>query len=336
MNLNSYYLAINNRYVLGRQLGVGSFGEIYLAIDREAKDESDKKLVAVKLEHKNNPVQLLKFEANVYNYLYQANRGIPRMLWSGQQDDYNVLVLEMLGPNLDNLHQLCGRKFSLKTTLLIAFELIKIAQYIHSRGVIHRDIKPENFLIGLNDNNIYIIDFGLCKLFKHKDGSHIPFANNKKMVGTIRYTSLNSHLGNELSRRDDLESIGYMLIYFIKGTLPWQGLGHKSTPRDQKYHMIYECKKNTSIEKLCQGLPKEFTMYMEHVKGLEFNEKPNYNYLYNLFVQLFKRHKYQYDNVYDWNAVRGQAHPKQSNTEHKEAMAGAMATPRPTETPRPK
>ena len=299
------YLLINNKYLLGKQLGEGSFGEIYYGIDKTESAQSPDKVVAIKLENRKNPAQLLKLESNVYHYLYQPDKGVPKIYWSGVQDDYNVLVIEMLGPNLENLFNLCGRQFSLKTTLIIAQELIKRIQYVHSRKIIHRDIKPENFLIGFNNNDIYIIDFGLCKLFKTNDNVHIPPSENKKLVGTVRYAPLNSHLGKELSRRDDLESICYMLIYFLKGSLPWQGLGTKKMSRDEKYQLIFECKKNTTSEQLCQGLPKEFKVYMDYVKSLDFAEKPNYNYIYNLFTQLFKKQNYAYDGIYDWTHLRG-------------------------------
>lgn len=302
--MDSCYLLINSKYVLGKQLGVGSFGEIYLGIDKDESIKSPNKLVAIKLEHRKKEFQLLNWESTVYRYLYREGKGIPKIYWSGIQDDYNVLVLEMLGPNLENLFNLNHQHFSLKTTILIAQDIIKKIQYIHSRGIIHRDIKPENFLIGLNTNDIYIIDFGLCKRFKNTDGSHIDDSKNKKLVGTVRYTSLNSHIGHELSRRDDLESIGYMLIYFIKGSLPWQGLGPRGLSREKKYQLIYECKKNTTTEQLCQGLPCEFKSYMDHIKSLTFEEKPNYNYLYNLFTQLFKKKNFIYDNQYDWTYLK--------------------------------
>jgi serine/threonine protein kinase len=301
-------IVINNKYVLGKQLGVGSFGEIYIGIDASVPADSPDKLVAIKLELKNKEVQLLTSEASIYRYLYRENKGVPKIYWSGVQDDYNVMVIEMLGPNLENLLGLCGHHFTLKTVLGLAQEIIKKIHYVHARGIIHRDIKPENFLIGLNSNNVHIIDFGLCKFFKRKDNTHIPLITNKKLVGTIRYTSLNAHLGYELSRRDDMESIGYMLIYFIRGKLPWQGLCQKDMTRDAKYQMIYECKKNTTNEQLCQGLPKEFKTYMDYVKSLDFVEKPNYNYLYNLFTQLYKKSGFLYDDVYDWTSVKKKVH----------------------------
>lgn len=298
------HILINQKYILNKLLGKGSFGQIYVGIDKDEPNDSPNKLVAIKLERKDGPGQMLKFESNIYNHLYQPNKGIPKIYWSGQQDDYNVLVIQMLGPSLENLFNLCGRRFSLKTTLIIAQELIKKMQYIHSRKILHRDIKPDNFLIGLDTNEIYVIDFGLCKLFKTAENTHIPLTTNKKLVGTVRYAPLHSHLGYELSRRDDLESIGYMLIYFLKGSLPWQGLGNRNMTVEEKYHLISECKKNITTDQLCQGLPKEIKLYMDHVKSLEFVEKPNYNYLYNLFTQLFLKNNYTYDNQYDWTPLQ--------------------------------
>lgn len=296
----SCYLLINGKYVIGKQLGSGSFGDIYIGMDRDEPEDSPQKLVAIKLEPRNNPVQLLEAEANVYRYLYKEDIGIPNIYWSGVQDDYNIMVVEMLGPNLENLFNLCGRRFSLKTTIYVAQEMIKTIRYIHSKGIIHRDIKPENFLIGFKSNRIYVIDFGLCKMYKNRDRTHIAFTDRKKLVGTVRYTSINSHHGFELSRRDDLESIGYIIIYFLRGRLPWQGLGRKGMTRDDKYDLIYKCKQNTTLEQLCQGLPKEIKMYMEYVRSLEFKDKPSYNYIYNLFTQLFKKNRFTNDDKFDW------------------------------------
>ena len=306
-------ILINNQYILGKHLGTGSFGEIYFGVDQTKEKGDPEKIVAIKLEKKSSPMHLLKMEARTYKYLYKKDNddsdigiGIPKYYWSGEQDDYQILVIELLGPNLEHLLTKCSGKFSLKTTCIIAQEIIKIIQYVHSKGILHRDIKPENFLIGLKNNRINICDFGLCKAYKiFKDGKyvHIPFSTKKKLIGTIRYTSINSHMGNEHSRRDDLESIGYILIYFIKGSLPWQGLNNKvpNLSKEERYKLIMECKINTSVEDLCKGIPEEFKTYMTYVKNLEFDEKPNYNMLYKLFMILFKKMNFEYDGEYDWN-----------------------------------
>jgi serine/threonine protein kinase len=298
------YIIINNQYALSQEIGKGSFGSIYAGIDLRVTDDSPDRLVAIKLELRNAKIQLLKSEADIYRYLYKENRGIPKIYWSGIKDDYNVLVIEMLGPNLEKLFTLCSHRFSLKTVLLIAQEVIKKIKYVHSRGIIHRDIKPDNFLIGLQNYDIYIVDFGLCKFFKNSDGTHIPEATNKKLVGSVRYASINGYLGHELSRRDDLISIGYMLIYFLRGSLPWQGLTQKNTKPEDKYRLVFDCKMKTSAEQLCQGLPKEFTTYMEYVNHLKFNERPDYNFIYNLFTQLFKKSGFSYDDEMDWSKFK--------------------------------
>lgn len=306
--MNSVIL-INKRYSLGLQIGSGSFGDIYLGFDTY---DNTNKMVAIKLE-KLTPkpkYELLEFESRIYDLLTSVEdkyNGIPKIYWKGVQDDFYVLVMEYLGPNLDRLLQLSKNKvtyknkpvnvFSLKTTLLIAHDFMHIINYIHSKGIIHRDIKPENFLIGIKNNRVYAIDFGLSKAYRTKNNAHIPFKKTSRVIGTIRYCSINCHKGYELSRRDDLESIGYILIYFLKGFLPWQRL---NCPADKVGSSVLEHKEKITNEELCSGIPTEFKLYMDHVKGLEFDDKPNYNYLLSLFTNLYKKMNYEYDDVYDW------------------------------------
>jgi len=164
--------------------------------------------------------------------------------------------MELIGPSLEDLLVYCGQKFSLRTTLLITDQLISRIEHIHSKNFIHRDVKPDNFLVGLgkNSNRIYVIDFGLAKRFRdNKTQQHIPYKENRSLTGTVRYASINAHLGIEQSRRDDLESLGYVLVYFKKGKLPWQGIAAET--KAENYQKIMEKKMSLSVEQLCDTLP---------------------------------------------------------------------------------
>ncbi|NIG58702.1 casein kinase 1, delta [Pontoporia blainvillei] len=215
------------------------------------------------------------------------------------------MVMELLGPSLEDLFNFCSRKFSLKTVLLLADQMISRIEYIHSKNFIHRDVKPDNFLMGLGKkgNLVYIIDFGLAKKYRDaRTHQHIPYRENKNLTGTARYASINTHLGIEQSRRDDLESLGYVLMYFNLGSLPWQGL--KAATKRQKYERISEKKMSTPIEVLCKGYPSEFATYLNFCRSLRFDDKPDYSYLRQLFRNLFHRQGFSYDYVFDWNMLK--------------------------------
>ncbi|KAL1498428.1 hypothetical protein ABEB36_009233 [Hypothenemus hampei] len=292
-------LRVGNKYRLGRKIGSGSFGDIYLGTNISTGEEVAIKLECIKTRHPQ-----LHIESKFYRMM-QGGVGIPQMKWCGSEGDYNVMVMELLGPSLEDLFNFCSRRFSLKTVLLLADQLISRTDFIHSRNFIHRDIKPDNFLMGLGKkgNLVYIIDFGLAK--KYRDGrthQHIPYKENKNLTGTARYASINTHLGIEQSRRDDLESLGYVLMYFNRGSLPWQGL--KAATKRQKYERISEKKISTPIEELCKGYPAEFPTYLSYCKQLRFEERPDYSYLRQLFRTLFHRQGFTYDYVFDWNMLK--------------------------------
>jgi serine/threonine protein kinase len=186
---------------------------------------------------------------------------------------------------------------------MIADQLLQRIEFIHRRGVIHRDIKPDNFALGQepNCNVIYAIDFGLSKRWMDaKSGEHIAFEDGKQMLGTARYTSLNTHRGVEQSRRDDLEGIAYLLVYLMTGSLPW--IGVKAETRAQKHMVIAEIKASISPEKLCSGLPAAFSEFLKDVRRLEFDEEPSYSAYREMFRELFLREGYVYDDEYDWVA----------------------------------
>lgn len=235
----------------------------------------------------------------------QGGVGIPRIIWCGSEGDYNVMVMELLGPSLEDLFNFCSRRFSLKTVLLLADQMISRIDYIHARYFIHRDIKPDNFLMGLGKkgNLVYIIDFGLAKKYRDiRTQRHIIYRENKNLTGTARYASINTHLGIEQSRRDDLESLGYVLMYFNLGTLPWQGL--KAANKRQKYERISEKKLSTPIDELCKNFSSEFPLYLTYCRQMNFDQRPDYTYLRKLFRALFHRQGFTYDYVFDWNMLK--------------------------------
>ncbi|XP_057967738.1 casein kinase 1-like protein 2 isoform X2 [Malania oleifera] len=292
---------VGNKFRLGRKIGSGSFGEIYLGTNIQTNEE-----VAIKLENVKTKHPQLLYESKLYRIL-QGGTGIPNVRWFGVEGDYNVLVMDLLGPSLEDLFNFCSRKFSLKTVLMLADQMINRVEFVHSKSFLHRDIKPDNFLMGLGRraNQVYIIDFGLAK--KYRDNSthqHIPYRENKNLTGTARYASMNTHLGIEQSRRDDLESLGYVLMYFLRGSLPWQGL--KAGTKKQKYEKISEKKVSTSIEALCRGYPTEFASYFHYCRSLRFDDKPDYAYLKRIFRELFIREGFQFDYVFDWTILKYQ------------------------------
>jgi hypothetical protein len=198
------------------------------------------------------------------------------------------MVMDLLGPSLEDLFNKCQRRFSLKTVLQIADQMLERVDTLHSRHLIHRDIKPANFVIGIGEGaaNIYCVDFGLSKRYRHpKNLQHIPHRDGRSLTGTPRYASINNHLGIEQSRRDDLESIGYVLIYFLKGSLPWQGLKAKNAQK--KYRLILEKKQQVSIAQLCQGCPSQFAEFLAYTRSLKFDAKPDIPYLRKLFRDLY-------------------------------------------------
>jgi casein kinase 1/casein kinase I family protein HRR25 len=289
--------------------------------------------VAIKLESVKTKHPQLIYESKIYKLLAGAV-GVPNVRWYGVEGDYNVMVLDLLGPSLEDLFNYCGRKFGLKTALLIADQLITRIEYVHNKNFIHRDIKPDNFLIGLSKraNVIHVIDFGLAKRYRDpRTHQHIPYRENKNLTGTARYASINTHIGIEQCRRDDLESLGYVLMYFQRGSLPWQGL--RANTKKQKYEKIMEKKMTTSIESLCKTFPLEFQTYFEYCRSLRFEDKPDYPYLKRMFKELFFTEGFQTDYQFDWCMLNSSAEGRRSSSrgqlrqgsssQPKDAAAGA-------------
>nr|OQO29908.1 hypothetical protein B0A51_03504 [Rachicladosporium sp. CCFEE 5018] len=319
-------LRVGNKYRIGRKIGSGSFGDIYLGTNIISGEEIAIKLESVKAKHPQ-----LEYEARVYKSL-AGGVGIPFVRWFGTECDYNAMVLDLLGPSLEDLFNFCNRKFSLKTVLLLADQLISRIEYIHAKSFIHRDIKPDNFLMGIGKrgNQVNVIDFGLAKKYRDpKTHFHIPYRENKNLTGTARYASINTHLGVEQSRRDDMESLGYVMLYFCRGSLPWQGL--KAATKKQKYDRIMEKKMTTPTEVLCRGFPNEFAIYLNYTRSLRFDDKPDYSYLRKIFRDLFVREGFQYDYVFDWTVYKYQ---KNAQAIAQQTQTGPAAAEEADEKPR--
>ncbi|KAJ3271105.1 serine/threonine protein kinase [Terramyces sp. JEL0728] len=300
-------IRVGGKYSFGRKIGSGSFGEIYLGLNVVNGEE-----VAIKLEPVRAKHPQLEYEARVYKAL-AGGVGIPFVRWFGVEGDYNCMVVDLLGPSLEDLFNFCGRKFTLKTVLLLADQLISRIEFVHSKNFLHRDIKPDNFLMGngKRGNQVNVIDFGLAKKYRDpRTHLHIPYKENKNLTGTARYASINTHLGVEQSRRDDMESLGYVLMYFCRGSLPWQGL--KAATKKQKYDRIMEKKMTTPTEILCKGFPQEFAIYLNYTRTLRFDDKPDYTYLRKLFRDLFVREMFHYDYVFDWTILKYQQDAKRN------------------------
>ena len=286
---------VGGNYRLVRKIGSGSFGDVYLAVNVSNGEEVAVKLEPIKAQHP----QLL-YESKLYKLL-AGGVGIPRIRWFGQEKEYNVLVMDLLGPSLEDLFNFCNRKFSMKTVLMLAEQMIQRVEFVHNKDFLHRDIKPDNMLMGTGAhcNEVFIIDLGLAKKYRdNRTRQHIPYREDRGLTGTARYASINAQMGIEQGRRDDMESLGYIFMYFNKGTLPWQGL--KAATKKQKYERISEKKRSTPVEVLCKGYPAEFGMYLNYCRGLRFEEAPDYTYLVELFTKLFRTLNFQYDYVFDW------------------------------------
>ena len=262
-----------------KKIGEGGFGEVFIV---RAKDGTE---YAVKVEPNDCIVPQLEYEMTVYKHMMKHQvTCVPRVrvYWEDTSAKKRFLAFERLGPSLEEVKDVLKRSERL---LWAATRLVFNLKQLHNAGILHRDIKPENILIGPTDNpdkvgrdtHFYFIDFGLSKAYVEKDGSHIPFTCDKKMSGTARYASLNLHRGRQQSRRDDLESLGYVLIYLYRGTLPWIGLRMSSSAKTSE--SIGEMKASTTLEVLCEKCPPQLLEYMKYVRHLDFTQTPDYAYL---------------------------------------------------------
>ena len=283
---------------LSKKLGSGGFGDIFFGVNLKTNEE-----VAIKIESANSKSQL-KSETQLL-WLLKGGIGIPTVHYFLSTSQYNFMIIDLLGPSLDSLLDYFVTNVSLKSIVLIFQQMLLRIEFVHSRHLIHRDIKPENFLIGTKKNNqlIYLIDYGLAKRYRdQKTGEHIQYKDSKPLTGTARYASIFTHLGIEQSRRDDLECLSYSIIYLLKGKLPWQGLKAKNTK--EKNIKIMNKKISSSIQNLFEGFPVQFETYYNYVRSLNFEEKPDYDYLHDLIRSAVNMLNIENDYIFEWNKKR--------------------------------
>ena len=283
------------KYKLTKIIGKGSFGCVF-----QGTNLKDKSLVAVKVERRNLKANLLKVESNFLSIL--KGYVIPEIKSFGYHGKFYILVEELLGANLIQIYNMI-KTFSLKDIAMIAIQIIDRIEYVHSKNIIHRDIKPENFVFGRNNPTLYIIDFGISRKYR-SSRKHLKFQVLGKMFGTVRFASYNASRGLEQSRRDDLESIGYMLIFLSTGRLPWQGISLKEKNHVKKYLDMLLLKKYISCEVLCKNLPPEFISYIKYCRNLGFEQDPDYEYLRNLFKNILLKNNQINDMKFSWIANR--------------------------------
>ena len=292
---------INDNYtiLLNKKLGSGSFGQIYQCLNRKTNE-----ILACKIESINELKPQLYHESKIL-LLMKNCTGFPTCYDFILTDQDKILIMDYLGPNLDTIMNKLPsdnniKKFTTKTSLMIMIQAIERLKCLHEKGIIHRDIKPENFVIGPKNKEriIYLIDFGLSK--KISNDKILPTIKaDRNIIGTMRYISMNTHQGYEQGRRDDLESLFYIIIYFIKGELPWQNI--KCKTRQEKYNKIFEIKKKVTEDgELVEDLPLEMKKILEYILGLNFAERPNYLMMKNAIELILNKLNYSNDLQFDW------------------------------------
>ena len=249
-------MILANKYKIIEKMNNGEFGTIFKGENVRTEEK-----VAIKMESVSSETKMLKRETQIYQYLGKAV-GIPQVKWFGSTKEYNYMVLPLFGDSL------ASKTFSLVDSFSIGQKIVRILSFIHEKGLIHRDIKPDNFVFNQNETDVYIIDFGLCKKYIDTDNKHIEIKSGKTIIGTPNFVSVNVHNGIEPSRRDDLISVAYIILYIINGGLPWQTKREIKDIKRQKQLILQWC--NT---------PEELIEYLTYCENLKFDETPDYEYL---------------------------------------------------------
>lgn len=287
---NSEEIIIAQDYQLSKQLSTSTSTEIWQATNLKTNEQ-----FAIKFEKSSSEHQSLKTEYQIYSELNSgsdsSDLSIPKVHLYGTENNNNFMISDLLGLSLEDTLKKCGGKFTLKTVLMLADQILERLEWLHSKSFIHRHIHPGMFVTGLNENNqkIYMVNFCHASKYLDEEGEYVQFQDAITNIGVPCYSSLSTDLGIQPSRKDDLESIGYMLVQFLKGSLPWTN----SSPKEMTDQKIM-----IPIEDLCKGFPEEFENFLQHCRNLKFDDLPDYCKLRAMFKNLYKTKGY--GDVYDY------------------------------------
>mmetsp|Transcript_57414 Transcript_57414/g.166741 ORF Transcript_57414/g.166741 Transcript_57414/m.166741 type:complete len:344 (-) Transcript_57414:54-1085(-) len=291
------------RFSLHHTLGAGSFGVVYRATDHQTS-----RSVAVKVAHASKHRKRLEHEASIYRRLKDSPFS-PRIVWDGLDGKGAfVIVMQLLGHALETVFGVCGKKFGLKTTLAIGEQLLAALEFVHAAGVVHRDLKPDNFLIGdsANAGTVYLVDFGLAADWVDRGtGSHLGYKEDHGFVGNAMFCSRHAAGGIQQSRRDDLESLGYSLLYFLRGSLPWEHVMLMSDNESVRLRKMRERKESMVVAEVCRRFPQEITKYLNYARALRFEECPDCTFLRNLFAECYFSHDFEQEREPGWAFLPG-------------------------------
>lgn len=280
-NITQINNLIKNKCYVEDKLGQGSFSSVFIG---KYKNNIP---VAIKIDENTMKKRLL-YEYKIYTRLRELQGVSIPLIYEFIEGEKTkicpiryLMIMELLDHSLENIFDKNQKKLPLGFIIKLSINIIDILENIHKLSIVHRDIKPANFMF--KNNILYLVDFGLSCCYRNRKGEHIPLNYNKSLIGTLRYTSINIHLGIEPSRRDDLESVSYMLLYLILGRLPWQGNKCRDTKKLTK--IVGDIKYMTNFEKLCHNIPKCFYDFVAYCKNLKFEEEPDYFYIKSLFIK---------------------------------------------------
>ena len=294
-----------NQYIFkltDEKIGSGRFANIFKGRNSESGQE-----LAIKVKKQQfDDSHHLSNEASMYKIFLGdelSKQFLPEIYFLSE----DCIAMEMLGPNLEDLLTKCKGKFSLKTVLMLAEQMINILEYVHSKNVVHVDVSTNNFVLGLGkkSRNLFLIDFGMATSFVDEKGDHIPYSENHFLRGTYMFSSLYNNFGFEHGRREDMVSLGYILLYLLTGTLPWEDLINEN-PKYKYLRCDVATLKNQFRKNLrTYDYPQEFIIYMEYNQSLYFEEKPDYDYLRKIFKELSIKMGYEKekDFIYDWELI---------------------------------